>query len=346
MGSVSLKDALSVSTCSICGKKRWFKKFPIKDNGWCCWECFEKSELPYSVRLLEISAEDIKERIESNQNPDSDNPTKVLESSKRKKKRLSIKSIIWISVSSFVLIYALAIVLALSFGERASDFTYHKKNVEVVESIVDSTDLAKDIVFAFEDTGAFEKNTKIDAEDIIQCAENEYELYAGLCVRLTLDDGFIVETFEQYYNEETAIVLYDSNLDGIVKALSSEERDELHKSQRKYIVENTIEITPSVGVLTHNALGTTKFSLQIRNTGKDKIDNVYLRFVPGFPGYEADSKALTYSTYESIMPGRSETYDLQTTKWFDYDYFRIVEVVVYFSDGTAIKFNRYDCQFL
>ena len=227
-----------------------------------------------------------------------------------------------------------------------STYIHHQDNVDVIKSVV-GTDVAERIVFALEKTSSISKYYQIVADNVIKFENSEYEIYMGIMVRVIVDgDDFTIYTYESHYNVNTALLLFDSTKETSLKILSTEERDSIRQSQRKYIVENTIQITPSTGVLLHNSLGKTQLSFTVKNVGKDKIDNISLTITPGFLGYQSDINAGTYTTYESILAGRSKEYNLSPKGWTDYDLFTITEVIIYFDDGTSIKFDEYDCQFL
>ena len=227
-----------------------------------------------------------------------------------------------------------------------SDYKYHQDNIDVITNAI-STDIAEKIVLALEKTSSIGKYYKIAADDVIKYENNEYEIYIEIMVRVLVDnDKFTIYTYESQYDLDTALLLYDSTKETSLKTLSTEERDNIRQSQRKYIVENIIQITPSTGVLLHNSLGKTQLSFTIKNVGRDKIDNISLKITPGFLGYQSDINSGTYTTHESILAGRSKEYNLSPKGWTDYDIFTITEVIIYFDDGTSIKLDEYDCQFL
>ena len=227
-----------------------------------------------------------------------------------------------------------------------SDYKYHQDNIDVITNAI-NTDIAEKIVLALEKTSSIGKYYKIAADDVIKYENNEYEIYIEIMVRVLVDnDKFTIYTYESQYDLDTALLLYDSTKETSLKTLSTEERDNIRQSQRKYIVENIIQITPSTGVLLHNSLGKTQLSFTIKNVGRDKIDNISLKITPGFLGYQSDINSGTYTTHESILAGRSKEYNLSPKGWTDYDSFTITEVIIYFDDGTSIKLDEYDCQFL
>lgn len=227
-----------------------------------------------------------------------------------------------------------------------SDYKYHQDNIDVITNAI-STDIAEKIVLALEKSSSIGKYYKIAADDVIKYENNEYEIYIEIMVRVLVDnDKFTIYTYESQYDLDTALLLYDSTKETSLKTLSTEERDNIRQSQRKYIVENIIQITPSTGVLLHNSLGKTQLSFTIKNVGRDKIDNISLKIAPGFLGYQSDINSGTYTTHESILAGRSKEYNLSPKGWTDYDIFTITEVIIYFDDGTSIKLDEYDCQFL
>lgn len=227
-----------------------------------------------------------------------------------------------------------------------SDYKYHQDNIDVITNAI-STDIAEKIVLALEKTSSIGKYYKIAADDVIKYENNEYVIYIEIMVRVLVDnDKFTIYTYESQYDLDTALLLYDSTKETSLKTLSTEERDNIRQSQRKYIVENIIQITPSTGVLLQNSLGKTQLSFTIKNVGRDKIDNISLKITPGFLGYQSDINSGTYTTHESILAGRSKEYNLSPKGWTDYDIFTITEVIIYFDDGTSIKLDEYDCQFL
>ena len=231
-------------------------------------------------------------------------------------------------------------------NSTTSEFTYHQNNVDILKNTIKS-DIASDVIMALENTASISKNYKMVEEDVIAYANNEYEIYIEVLVRLIISDRNIkIYIFENQFDVNTATLLYDSANPNAIKTLSDEERENFRKLQREYIVDSTIQIMPSTGVLLHNALGNTQFSFTIKNVSKYDIGNVTLKIAPGYMGYHSNSKAGSYTTYESITSGASKEYTLTPKNWTDYDLFTITEVIVYFNDGTAIKFDEYDCKFL
>lgn len=261
-------------------------------------------------------------------------------------KNITIVIGILIAISLFI-----ALIVAIVNGNNSdkpntSEYTYHQDNVDVITNAI-NTNFAEKIVLALEKTASIGKHYKIIADDIFKYENSEYEIYMEIMVRVLVDnDKFTIYTYESQYDANTALLLYDSSNEASFKTLSTEERDSIRQSQRKYIVENTIQITPSAGVLLHNSLGKTQLSFTIKNVGKDKIDNISLKITPGFLGYQSDINTGTYTTHESIIAGKSKEYNLSPKGWTDYDLFKITEVIIYFDDGTSIKFDEYDCQFL
>ena len=348
MGFFSLKE-----TCSVCGKECGLNRYLLKGNEWCCPACFKNAGLTNLSKVNTLSSDDIKKMMQPQEVEEKNVSCNTYFSTQDKpKKQIPAK----VSIISIAIVIFAVLALVLSFSssnnqsnndhQSNSDHPFHKNNIEVMEAFFDKN-LAKKMVFAFEEIGAIGDSFKMESEDVLSYTKNEYDIYIGLTVRVLVDgENYKIYTYEKQYNPETAIPLYDSTNKEATKVLSKTEQESLKESQRKYLVESTIQITPSTGILSHTASGGTKLSFVVKNLSADKIDNVAITFIPCFPGYEADNKGGTYYTHQSLTSGQSKEYNITTKDWSNYDYYKITEVVVYFSDGTAIKFNRYDCQFL
>ena len=63
MGFFSLKQV-----CSVCGNDCNLNRYQIKDKGWCCAECFKKAGLTMTSFVRTMSAEQIRNAIENNEN--------------------------------------------------------------------------------------------------------------------------------------------------------------------------------------------------------------------------------------------------------------------------------------
>ncbi len=49
---------------------------------------------------------------------------------------------------------------------------------------------------------------------------------------------------------------------------------------------------------------------------------------------------------ETLDIGQSINKSLSISTWSNYDMYKISEVTIMFSDGSAVKFDQFDCQFL
>ena len=265
-----------------------------------------------------------------------------------KKQKISTKTAVLLTVGC-IAVMLLITIWAIIYGQKnpQSKFEYHKNNVNIISNTIDAT-LAENIVSAMEKSNVITKSYKMVSEDIIPCGEGEYEIYVGVLLRVvTSTDAFKLYIFKTKYSVNNSVLLFDSSNESSLKVLEQQERENFKKSQRKYLVESTIKITPSIGILSHNALGGSQLSFSVKNVGNTDIGNISITIAPGFIGYGGSKlKAGTYTTYESITVGQIKEYTLNPKGWVDYDTFNVIEVIIYFSDGTAIKFDEYDCQFL
>jgi len=223
---------------------------------------------------------------------------------------------------------------------------YYDHNIQTLSSHF-GDGLAAEILSSLEGTNVIKSRTQINSDWIVKRDENVFELYNGFSVIIFVaNDQFKIYTFETIYDENTAILLYDSkNPDGI-KVLDDTEKENLRYAQRKYQVQSVVEISPRFGVLLHNKLGQTFFSFTVKNVGDSEIVYMELKITPSFPGYESDTNKKSYSSFDEIGIGKSQKIELKTTDWTNYDFFEITSVVLYFNDGTSIGFDEYDCQFL
>lgn len=229
----------------------------------------------------------------------------------------------------------------------ADSFEYHEENLVTLSSITSSS-TAKNILKALEETCAMKQNTKLETLDIIKLSDNTYEIYVGLMVRVYIENEHIkLYTFETKYNENDSILLYDTR-QSICKILNSSERNDLIYTQRKYLVNNTIKITPYVGLLFHNmALNTTRIeNLTFTNCSDTEISYINIIITPCISGIEYDYNNSSYTYFEKLGIGKSSSVDLQKTGWTNYDTYAITQVLIMFSDGTTIKFDSFDCHFL
>lgn len=249
-----------------------------------------------------------------------------------------------------MLIFALATLMGCSSNSDNStnnnSFKYHKENIVVLSTVSDSI-VAEKMLSGLEDSCAIVNNTKLVAEDIIKHNDNCIELYAGLMVRFYIQDGeVLLYTFETVYSDDTAILLYDSAQVNPVKILTETERNSLIYTQREYVVHTTIEITPASGFVLHNALGTSKIQLTFKNKSDTAISRVDVLMTPYISGVSFESKNASYSMLDKLTVNNSITKTVIIPEWSNYDTYKIIKVIVAFSDGTAIAFDSFDCQFL
>ena len=227
--------------------------------------------------------------------------------------------------------------------DTSESYKYHKENINTLSTFVDSS-TAESMVLALETSCAIGTNTKLVAEDMREINDNCYELYAGLMVRFYIqDEKVMLYTFETVY-DDTAILLYAQ--DNPVKILTETERNNLIYTQREYVVHTTIEITPASGFILHNALGTSKVQLTFKNRSDTTISSVDILMTPYISGVSFDSKNARYSMLDTLAVNSSITKTVIIPEWSNYDNYKIIKAVVAFSDGTAIAFDSFDCQFL
>ncbi len=224
---------------------------------------------------------------------------------------------------------------------------YHDKNIQAL-SLHFGNNLAENILLGLEGTHILKEKTQLDSEWIIKRTERYFEIYTDFSAIIILNnDQFKILTYETVFDEATAILLYDSTTPNEMKALSEAERENLKSSQRKYQVQNTIRLSPQFGTLLHNQLGQTFCSFTVKNVSDSDIVYMEFEFTLSFPGYTSDFKS-HYTSWDEIAIGKSKKFELKTTetKWRNYDFFEITNVVIMFEDGTSIAFDEYDCQFL
>lgn len=249
-----------------------------------------------------------------------------------------------------MLIFALATFMGCSSNSDNStnnnSFKYHKENIAVLSTVADSV-VAEKMLSCLEDSCAIVNNTKLVVEDIIKHNDNCIELYADLMVCFYIQDGeVLLYTFETVYSDDTAILLYDSAQVNPVKILTETERNSLIYTQREYVVHTTIEITPASGFVLHNALGTSKVQLTFKNKSDTVISSVDVLMTPYISGVSFESKNASYSMFDRLTVNNSLTKTVIIPEWSNYDTYKILKVIVAFSDGTAIAFDSFDCQFL
>lgn len=243
--------------------------------------------------------------------------------------------------------FALYFILESTLSSKTS-YKYHKENIETISNAVSYND-PESIVLALEECGIILEKTELDSDYIVKRSNNEYEIYDGISIRVLIKEThFEIYTYETKYSSDGAVLLYNSLNETASKVLTEEERAALKESQRKYEVQSTVDISPgNTGLLLQNALGSTKLTFTIKNVGNTKIDGFYIEIVPGIVGGGLfDSKTGSYSSYDSLARSASKEYTLTKSNWSNFDYYKITKLVLYFSDGTAISFNAYDCQFL
>ena len=248
-----------------------------------------------------------------------------------------------------ILLITLCIMFTIFTGcyTTNSQFEYHQENLTTLTNVTNS-DSAETMLLALESSGAITQYTKLVEADIIKKDENNIELYAGLMVHFYIENSIIkLYTFETTFSEDSAILLYDSSQEAPIRILSETERSSLISSQRKYIVQTTIKISPSTGILLHSLYGSSNISLKFTNRSDTKIDNVYLVITPCIIGGGTfESKNRSYTMIDPISINGSISKTLTVSGWNQYDTYKITKAVITFSDGTAISFNAFDCQFL
>jgi hypothetical protein len=223
---------------------------------------------------------------------------------------------------------------------------YHDNNIQALSSHFE-TELAEEILSGLEKTNVLKGNTRLNSDWIVKRDTNTFELYNDFSIIISVNNNqFKIFTYETVYDEAAAILLYDSANPAEIKTLSETERESLRSAQRKYQVQSTIDISPSFGALLHNQFGNTYFSFSVKNKSDSTFVYIEITFTPSFPGYEGELKKKSYTSWDEIQIGESKTFELKTTGWDNYDFFEVTNIVIMFDDGTSIKLNEYDCQFL
>lgn len=223
---------------------------------------------------------------------------------------------------------------------------YHDNNIQALSSHFE-TELAEEILSGLEKTNVLKGNTHLNSDWIVKRDTNTFELYNDFSIIISVNNNqFKIFTYETVYDEAAAILLYDSANPAEMKTLSETERESLRSAQRKYQVQSTIDISPSFGALLHNQFGNTYFSFSVKNKSDSAFVYIEITFTPSYPGYEGELKKKSYTSWNEIQIGESKTFKLKTTGWDNYDFFEVTNIVIMFDDGTSIKFNEYDCQFL
>ena len=223
---------------------------------------------------------------------------------------------------------------------------YHDNNIQALSSHFESK-LAEEILSGLEKTNVLKDNTHLNSDWIVKRDTRSFEIYIDFSVIISVNgEEFKIFTYETIYNEATSILLYDSTNPSEMKTLSETERESLKSAQRKYQVQSTIDISPSFGALLHNQSGNTYFSFSVKNKSDSAFVYIEITFTPSFPGYEGELKKKSYTSWNEIQIGESKTFELKTTGWDNYDFFEVTNIVVMFGDGTSIRFDEYDCQFL
>lgn len=243
-----------------------------------------------------------------------------------------------------ILVSCIALVACSDKSNKS--YKYHKENVRTLSTLVDSS-IADSMVSALENTCAITTSTKLVAEDMLEVNSGCYELYAGLMVRFYVQDGEItLYTFETSYSEASKILLYDSTTPNLKKVLTESERKSLIYTQRRAVVQGTLQITPSEGVLLHNALGSTKVDLTFRNCSYPAISYLNVVITPYMSGVDFSSKNKGYTLDVELPAGGAVERTLTTTGWKNYDSYKITKATIMFADGSTIGFDAFDCQFL
>jgi archaellum component FlaG (FlaF/FlaG flagellin family) len=223
---------------------------------------------------------------------------------------------------------------------------YHDNNIQALSSHFEA-ELVEEILSGLEKTNVLKDNTRLNSDWIVKRDTSSFEIYIDFSVIISVNgDKFKIFTYKTEYNEATAILLYDSTNPSEMKTLSETERESFRSTQRKYQVQSTIEISPSLGSLLHNQFGNTYFSFSVKNKSNSSFVYIEITFTPSFPGYEGELKKKSYTFWNEIQIGESKKFELKTTGWEKYDFFEVTDIVIMFGDGTSVKFNEYDCQFL
>lgn len=246
-----------------------------------------------------------------------------------------------------IIIVSLLIFCFLLFAcEKKESFLYHSNNVDIIKSI--DNDRAQEITTALEETNVLNEDTKLVAADVVYISSQVYELYAQLMVRIILNEnGFKIFTFETTYSSENAILLFDSLDNTTKKILSEDERNRLIFYQRRTLVHSTISITPSSGSITMDSSGEKYISLDIRNQTSTSISYFSVTFLPFIDSQAIENAADTTVMGHFTIPALStKSFKANIKKTNSYNYYKIIGVMIYFSDTTAIKFDEFDCQFL
>ncbi len=246
-----------------------------------------------------------------------------------------------------ILFFVFCLVLTSCSLSANKHSKYYNQNVESLSLVVDK-ELAQLMIASFEEINIVDDNTKITKEDIYVKSDTDFEVYLPLMIHCSvINEKFVISTYETTYNEDTAIILYDSTSPENKIRLTKEEINTLRISQRQTIVHNTISISPSTGLILHNALGVSKFTFTFTNLSDSAISTIMIVVTPyiiGGDGYTY--KNAGYTLVETLDIGQSINKSLSISTWSNYDMYKISEVTIMFSDGSAVKFDQFDCQFL
>lgn len=254
------------------------------------------------------------------------------------------KKVLSIIISLLVLFHITVVFSACNFTETNHSKNYDS-NVKTLSSIVDKS-LAEQIIAAMEDIGVIDDCIELTVDNIYEVGVNEYEIYLPLIIHLHVQNThFILSTYETTY-VDSPITLYNSTNPYSKRVLTNKEINDLHYTQRQTIVHNTIAITPNEGIVLHNALGSSKIELTFLNRSNTDISYIYIVVTPyiGNNGYTYNNLSFTF--LENLSIGKSITKSLTTSKWSNYNEYKITSAVIMFADGTTIGLDKFDCQFM
>ena len=344
----------TMPVCKVCGNNVGISRFKIAD-GYCCRKCFDKAGLDISASIENMLSFEIKDMIATKELSESLTPeTQINKPTVEPKKSTGTDSVKNAKVTLLCILVVAVISWVIVFV-NANLINTHR-NLEAIEASI-SESLALDIAEALDLVGSTGNRYKLKSDDIVFCGNNAYEIKTAFTARLILDgDQFKIYTFDKTFDESVPQLLYDSTDRENYRALTALEQQAFRQSQRKYAVQSVIWLTAQDGVINPNGLIIEDyFEFTVRNVSDKTIKSIYFE---GFSKGDEEKRLKYYFNSEnhfslknpytdkSIEPGETRKYDIAHHGWSFEDAFDLSVFVVTFKDGTKIRFDEYDVQFL
>ena len=315
--------------CSVCGSECGISRFKIRNDGVCCRSCFDRAGFTITDSLEDVSALDIANRIRGRA-PDGNNTVyggvmSGYENSNDGKPTMQKSRIIKISIAAAFLLVCMVSMIVSSVKSKPSNV-----NIGTVKECI-NVENAKEIVNAFYKTGVINDEYKISESDIVKSGVNEYDINLDVALKLITDGkSFKMYTYNSKFNINSAILLYDSEKPKAYRMLNSSELTSIKRSQRKYFVENTVQINMK------------NYSLTVENTGTKDIANINIFFGPSGEGNSVFT--YYYNTERDLAPGERQVHTMLLPGATES--YKITRIVVHFKDNTQIELDEFDAQFL